>query len=271
MLQFVFVNSLLIKEEVMRKLLNNALLAILASSLYENTVLPVHRHSRIEFCKKQTLDLMPDITNYLYKKLTLTEELTDQTEVVETMFNQLKKKFDESSQNLEEIDDESSAKKKINGIKLAMFRNNDTSTEIGLLNTSYAVLELDHNDYLYNFFNLMEFRRKIYFSLQGVEVTAENMFRHFVDVRGEEPVTFHSSDIVCIPYGLIKKVTKELPPYVTLAQVGFPLAKIIGHAINSIRIQNQRNDFTNSSDIKQEMVFSNPIYFGEFELSSFTV
>ncbi|KAL3282086.1 hypothetical protein HHI36_005285 [Cryptolaemus montrouzieri] len=260
-----------------RRLLNNAFLAILANSLYENTILPVHRHSRVEFCKKQTQELMPDIANYLYKKLTSTEEFEDQSKFVETMYNDLKIQFDKSLENLEWLDVKSyeSVKKKIDGINLALFRNDDILSEMVLLNTSYAALELVLNGYQDNLFNLMKFRRRNFFSLQGEKVTPENMFRHFVDVTGEEPVFFYTNDIVCIPYGLVKKVAKELPAYITMAQVGFSLAKIIGHAVDpiGIRYKIQLNEDANSSYInfaeqtRDMVVLSNPIHFREREFS----
>ncbi|XP_044751126.1 endothelin-converting enzyme homolog [Coccinella septempunctata] len=260
-----------------RGMLNNAFLAILANSLFENTVLPSHKHSRTDYCDERSEELMPDIINYLYKKIIPPEELKEHNKYIEELYNDLASSFNKSLENLDWLDDASkmSIRKKLDSIQLAMFRNDDVDSEIVYLEDGYKDLVLKDSDYQYNFFNLMEFRRKRLFSLQGQKVTSENMYRYFVDATKEEPVFFYANDIVCIPYGLAKRATRDLPRYIVLAQVGFPLAKIIGHAFDPVGIQYRAQlsetanlSYLNFAEQTRDMiVLSNPIKFGGQEFS----
>ncbi|KAL3282091.1 hypothetical protein HHI36_005289 [Cryptolaemus montrouzieri] len=256
--------------------LNNAFLSILANSLFENTVLPCHRHSRIEYCQKQSRRLMPDIANYLYKKSIKTNLLNEQNSHVLRIYEILRQQLYDTLQKQTWLDETSKAsmKSKLDKIQVVTLNNTDTSSEKKYLEESYQNLIIQENDFQLNFFNLREFGNRKTFSLHGEKVTPENMYREFVDATKDEPVFFYTNDIVCIPYGLIKKVSPDLPEYMNLAVIGLPLAKVIGQAFDRIGIRYEVNlsqtakssyeYFTaKTTDMIERM---NPIKFGKQEI-----
>lgn len=158
-------------------MVNNAFLAILATSLFENTVLPSHKHTRTDYCKERSQELMPDIINYLYKKIIPSDELKEHNKYVGEIYNDLAQRFNKSLDNQEWLDDtsKSSIRNKLDKIQLVTFRNDDIGDEISYLQNGYKDLELKDSNYQYNFFHLMEWKRKRLFSLQGQKVTTDNM------------------------------------------------------------------------------------------------
>ncbi|KAL3275363.1 hypothetical protein HHI36_020131 [Cryptolaemus montrouzieri] len=227
-------------SKLLDKELISAFLAILNNKMYHTTVYPFHSESRIEYCKESTKELMPDVTNYLYKTKVSSEKLVKKGEVLQGLFQNLKFHFQKYFlQKLRWLDDESrtSIRDKIDSINLEIFQNEDTDIEKVFLESFYENLRIKQENYNYNLFNLLKFRRKSLFSIEGQIATADMIFRHFIDNSNEKPLSFYGHNTVCIPYALINKVHRDLPGYILLAQVGFPLANILGHAFDPIGIK----------------------------------
>ncbi|XP_044752109.1 neprilysin-11-like [Coccinella septempunctata] len=267
-------------EDVFRELsaeknsyLNNAFLALLANSLYENTVLPSHRHTREEYCKEQSKTLMPDIVNYLYKVIVNPEVVQKKNKIMRDMFHNLKTRFLNSLGEQKWMDDASKASitQKLNNLKLLLFETDNSDAEKIHLELTYQPLDILKDEYQHNHFDLIEFRRRQFLSLYGEKLTPENMYRHFVDATKEEPVFFYPSNLICVPFGLSKHIRDDLPQYLIESRVGFALAKIIGHSFDRIGMHYGVNltesfkytykDF--AEETKDMLLLTNPISFGK--------
>lgn len=64
-----------------------------------------------------------------------------------------------------------------------------------------------------------------------------------------------------IPYGLIQKASKELPDYLVMAQVGFPLSKIIGKAFSPTIMKKEM--IVNTETLAQYSHFVNRMMYDE--------
>ncbi|XP_045471469.1 uncharacterized protein LOC123678477 isoform X1 [Harmonia axyridis] len=215
----------------------NVLESIAEYSIYENIVLQSHVESRTEFCKKQTKHIMPSIANYLYKIETDTHLTNNSVSYIRVIFDLLRKqslKYLEGSKWLNP-EDLKKFEGKLNEIKLSIFSDEDYDEEIDLLNERHNG-NLGQDDYPTNLIYLMKLKNKNLFSLLGKRVTAAKIHFYLIDTYENNPVYFHTNKVAYVPYGLVKKASKELPDYLVLGQVGFPLAKIIGEAFIPRRI-----------------------------------
>lgn len=150
---------------------------MLGNSLFENTVLPIHRHSREDFCKDQSRKLMPDIVNYLYKVIAKPKMVQRKNGIIRSMYQSLSRIFVNSLEEQSWLDEASKASiiKKLKSIELVLFDKENIESEKVELEKAYQSLDIMKGEYQLNQFGLIEFRRKRIFSLHGENVTAENM------------------------------------------------------------------------------------------------
>ncbi|KAK9870380.1 hypothetical protein WA026_007946 [Henosepilachna vigintioctopunctata] len=255
--------------------LNDALLSILTSRIYVNTVLPSHKHSRVKYCQDQSKELMPDIVNYLYKMVTKTEDLNKQNADLKIIYEVLKDRFRNELEKGSWLDKSEMASllKKLDKIQLVMFQNNDIESERDYLEETYKDLLMTYQ-YQFNLFALSRFKTKKLLSLHGKAFSEKDIYRYFVDASQEDPQYFYANDFVSVPFGLTRKCVDNLPAYMVLAQVGFPIAKIIGEAFDRIGINYGINLTTESkasykyfADWTKDMIkFTNPITNGKKDL-----
>ncbi|KAK9870383.1 hypothetical protein WA026_007949 [Henosepilachna vigintioctopunctata] len=180
------------------KTLNNALLVMLADSLFQNTVVPIHRHSRSKYCREVSQKLMPDITNYIYQLNNYNEEMVKSTAVVKDIFEKLKNRFKKSLEGRNWLDEfsKNSIIQKVDDLELVFTSSNLTSEKFALEN-AYNNLILDKGNYQANLFNLIKYSKRRLLSLYAQKVTPENMYRNFVDISSGNP-TFSTRVILFV-------------------------------------------------------------------------
>ncbi|XP_045471353.1 endothelin-converting enzyme 1-like isoform X2 [Harmonia axyridis] len=218
--------------------LNNAFLTLLGDNLFESTVISSHRHSREKYCRDQTKELMPDIVNYLHKVIAEAEIVQKKNEIIKEMFENLKREFTNTLQQRSWLDNASktSITEKLNDLELVLFETVDIEQERLYLEKVYESIDISRGKYQHNYFDLMAFKRRKIFSLMGEPLSPQNVCRTYVDPTKEEPISFHVTNIVCVPFGFYKYIRDDIPPYLIHSKVGFALAKVIGRAFDSIGI-----------------------------------
>lgn len=221
----------------MKKLING-FIAMLSEKYYQELVLPTPIHSRPKYCSKMTQELFPDISNYLIRKVRVNEDFADKENYILDLFQTMKHDYQNILNNLKWLDDLSrnSMLNKLKNLKLATYQIN-TENESMCLHKHYSRLNLKEDDYSFNYNTATQFRRNTVFSLVDESITSEKIFRNFMDNQKTEPLVFYDHHVAYIPDGLIDNTFVDLPKYLILARIGFPLAKIIGHVFDPIGIK----------------------------------
>lgn len=241
--------SLLHKDE-----LTKAFSAILAEKYYQELVLPTPKHSRAKYCSNLSRKLFPDVSNYLQQKAQLDKDFKQRKNYIHDIFQNLKHDFQNFLINSDWLDDFSrnSMINKLNNLKLET-SSMDLKDEIVYLRKLYLKLFLKR-DFSFNYNQVTKFRRQTFFNLHGKEASTDNIFRNFVNNLGEEPKFFYGHNIVCIPDGLVHKTFTELPHYLTMAKIGFPLARVIGRTFDPLGVKFNLNLSADVSSLYDKFV-----------------
>ncbi|XP_044761009.1 neprilysin-2-like [Coccinella septempunctata] len=212
--------------------------AVLFEKYYQEVVLPTPRESRSKFCRVMSRKFFPDISNYLYRRTSINEEFNERKTYLVDVFKSMQRNYKDLLSSLDWLDDASrnSMMNKVKNLKIDT-ASNDLTRETIYLSELYNELYLKREDFSFNYHAAVYYRRKRFFSLHGKPVENENIFRNFVDHFKEEPVFFYGHNVVCLPDSLVSKTYLDLPRYLTIAKIGFPLAKVIGHTLDPIGIK----------------------------------
>ncbi|KAK9886125.1 hypothetical protein WA026_014911 [Henosepilachna vigintioctopunctata] len=218
----------------------DALSAILAHKLFHINISPTVRNSIMHFCNQRTFKLMPNIANYLQKTSLSSHDMNQMNRDLENIFENIKQQFDNFLQNFQDLDEDtiSNIKEKLAEIQLKTFSIEDAYNERIFLEKLYKNLTLQKNNYVYNYFYATILRKQSIFSMHDQSITAENTFRNIIGRNEQKPVYFHGNNFIFLSYAFMKKVSVDLPWYIKLAKVGFPLAKTLVHLLEPLKSQN---------------------------------
>ncbi|RZC34171.1 endothelin-converting enzyme-like 1 [Asbolus verrucosus] len=213
--------------------LNNALLAIHAHDLFINTVLSKEKSNRNLFCFDLSKKLLPDVWAYLVKSVTINEQKYQNVRVT-NLFTKLKHNFCNSFQNEAWMDESTkiSLISKCRNLSLILF----SSVEEATLTKRYQTLNLTGN-YQINLIHLLLHYRQTIYSIEGTTISPATVFSYFLDPLSNEPLVVYASNAIAVPVGLMHKASADLPNYVSMARIGFEIARQITRHFDPVGIK----------------------------------
>lgn len=156
--------------------LSNALLSMYAHDLYSNIMLERHQNKRD--CIQLVSDLFPDINFYLYKIIHSADSLKVQQIILENAFTQMKRKFSDSLNNSEWLDDKSrnQLSDKTNYILLSFSSKVNLKDVETTLKQRYENLQLKRNGYVVNLEKVITLNKLMFYGLHGNKFSPEHVY-----------------------------------------------------------------------------------------------
>ncbi|XP_049820930.1 uncharacterized protein LOC126264989 isoform X2 [Aethina tumida] len=195
---------------------------------YENTVVRKSVERSEFYCIGLTRQLMPDVTNYIFQKITPKEKFKNdrQLKYVADIQNKIEKAFNNS------VVSDVQWTKMIRNIRFVTETPHDTKFEVALQKV-YGPVALA-GDFQVDLYKLIKIYRKQIFNLTFSRDSKEKnkLFTYFINSYDENPHLFNSINTIAIPFGMFYSVSENLPEVIRYSKLTFRLARAIMKKFN---------------------------------------
>ncbi|KAF5298409.1 hypothetical protein FQR65_LT01187 [Abscondita terminalis] len=236
--------------------INNALIAMYSTYLYEHLVTPISKNDREKYCLQLSTRLFRDVSSNLYMRTWSNTELDPIQKLFVNIFDNVKNYFVNEVSVVEWLDRHSkdSMLNKAKNMTLVLNKKDDIYNNDDYLNEKYAKVNLNKKDYAKNVIEMIEFDRKMLYNITGELYTVDRLWSYFVNAFDNIPVSFYTERLIMAPLGMMKGPVKGYPRYITMSRIGLSLAREIGHHFDPVGIQNDMVLSPESKQVYDEMV-----------------
>lgn len=174
----------------------NALLAIYAQDVYSNVVFEPVTRNREDFCAERTIDLFPDLVNYIYKvnERNLDAERNATSIIFERLRAQLSTSIDSAS-NWMESDVAVQFQAKLSALALRFSEIGDF--DAAELERNYQNCSMEEDAYVKNLERAMVERRQRLYSLWGKNLQDGQAFQFLFKPDSNRPLAFPGANVLC--------------------------------------------------------------------------